>query len=199
MNLKIEDGSKVFFTSDPHYYHSNIIKFCNRPFEDVHQMNVQLIENWNKVVPNDGIVFLLGDFAFTQDYNKISDIVYQLNGKIHLIMGNHDYQNKLDRPQFLKLFESISDIVYLQIKNEDLLDSYDKFILCHYPFLYWRPGYINLHGHIHSGPLAKTNEPPIPHLYRYDVGVDNNNYFPISYNDLMVKLTQNYLNSQVIN
>jgi len=61
----IEDSSKIFFTSDTHFSHSNIIKFCDRPFSDVNEMNTALINNWNKVVPEDGIVFHLGDFAWS--------------------------------------------------------------------------------------------------------------------------------------
>lgn len=55
---------KVFFTSDTHFGHSNIIKYCNRPFKDKDEMNETLISNWNKVVPEDGIVIHCGDFAF---------------------------------------------------------------------------------------------------------------------------------------
>ena len=49
MNYKF-DGNKVFFTSDTHFYHANIINFCKRPFANVETMNEALIENWNAVV-----------------------------------------------------------------------------------------------------------------------------------------------------
>lgn len=62
MNYKF-DGSKVYFTSDTHFYHSNIIGFCKRPFKNVEDMNETLIENWNRVVGQDDIVFHLGDFC----------------------------------------------------------------------------------------------------------------------------------------
>ena len=60
MNFKF-DGSKVFFTSDTHFYHGNIIRFCNRPFKDVDMMNETIISNWNNTVGQDDIVFHLGD------------------------------------------------------------------------------------------------------------------------------------------
>ena len=63
MNYKF-DGNKVFFTSDTHFYHANIINFCKRPFANVETMNEALIENWNAVVGVDDIVFHLGDFCF---------------------------------------------------------------------------------------------------------------------------------------
>ena len=50
------DGSKVFFTSDTHFYHGNIIRFCNRPFKDVEMMNETIISNWNNTVGQDDIV-----------------------------------------------------------------------------------------------------------------------------------------------
>ena len=63
VDFKYNDGSKIFFTSDTHFDHANIIKFCDRPFKDVEEMNWKLIKNWNDKVPQDGLVFHLGDFA----------------------------------------------------------------------------------------------------------------------------------------
>ena len=62
MNYKF-DGSRVFFTSDTHFNHTNIIRFCNRPFKDVIHMNETIIANWNSVVGPDDIIFHLGDFC----------------------------------------------------------------------------------------------------------------------------------------
>lgn len=86
------DGSKVFFTSDTHFYHGNIIRFCNRPFKDMEMMNETIISNWNNTVGQDDIVFHLGDFCLggSAEWTKILD---RLNGKIYLIMGNHDLKN----------------------------------------------------------------------------------------------------------
>lgn len=68
MNYKF-DGSKVYFTSDTHFYHSNIIDFCKRPFKNVEDMNETLIENWNRVVGQDDIVFHLGGGAWEDPMN----------------------------------------------------------------------------------------------------------------------------------
>ena len=91
MNYKF-DGSKVFFTSDTHFYHGNIIRFCNRPFKDVEVMNETIISNWNNTVGQDDTIFHLGDFCLggSAEWTKILD---RLNGKIYLIMGNHDLKN----------------------------------------------------------------------------------------------------------
>ena len=57
-------GENLLFTSDTHFFHEGIIKFCNRPFATVEEMNETLIQNWNETVPENGTVFHLGDFAF---------------------------------------------------------------------------------------------------------------------------------------
>lgn len=90
-----------FLISDTHFYHKNIIKYCNRPFwkdksnepsdEDVLEMNETLIKRWNDVVRPEDLVFHLGDFAFG-DKQRIIEIAKRLNGKIYFIMGNHDYR-----------------------------------------------------------------------------------------------------------
>lgn len=80
---------KIWFTSDLHFGHRNIIKFCNRPWETVEEMDKALIENWNSVVGKNDIVFDLGDFAFAPNW-RWKEIISQLNGKHYLILGNHE-------------------------------------------------------------------------------------------------------------
>lgn len=90
---KFEFSAKnTFFTSDTHFGHANIIRLCNRPFKDVEEMNEKLVENWNRVVPEDGTVFHLGDFAFGGSA-LWNSIIPRLNGQIYLIIGNHDRKN----------------------------------------------------------------------------------------------------------
>ena len=80
---------KRFIVSDTHFDHANIIKYCARPFDSIAEMNNALIENWNNVVGKDDLVYHLGDFAFTEQ-KKIFWFRRELNGIIHLILGNHD-------------------------------------------------------------------------------------------------------------
>ena len=84
--LTIQDSNKVFFTSDFHANHANIIKYCNRPWNTKEEMTEALIENWNSVVKPDDIVFNLGDFMWASSWNPILE---KLNGHIYLIWGNH--------------------------------------------------------------------------------------------------------------
>ena len=183
---KYNSGDNLFFTSDSHFYHKNIIKFCNRPFETIEEMNETLVENWNKVVGPSDIVYHLGDFCFAGSV-EFHSILGQLNGRIHLIIGNHDEKNL--RQGYEKLFESINYQAKL------FIEGYNVY-LNHYPYLCY-PGYkpytIQLFGHIHSSPykfdgmdakVAKQNLQPS----QYDVGVDWNNFTPISWREVIEKI-----------
>lgn len=83
--------NKTYFTSDLHFGHANILKYTNRPYANVEEMNESLILNWNDAVPKDGVVFSLGDFAFC-GIDAIVSILEQLHGTIYMIGGNHDRQ-----------------------------------------------------------------------------------------------------------
>lgn len=192
MKLKINESyKKIFFTSDPHYYHDNIIKYCNRPFKNAKEMNEKLIRNWNSVVPIDGHTIVGGDFAMTSNIELITNVISRLNGHIYLTFGNHDYQNRLDRSVIASKFDKVSDVFDLTISDSELDDGKINFFISHYPHLFWPKHSINLHGHIHSGPKSTAKEVDVnKKAMRYDIGVDNNNYYPISYEDLKIKLTK---------
>ena len=80
---------KEWIISDTHWHHKNIIEYCNRPFSSVEEMDNTMIKKWNSVVGKDDIVWHLGDFAMGTK-EQITQIVEQLNGRIYLILGNHD-------------------------------------------------------------------------------------------------------------
>lgn len=152
--------SELFFTSDNHFNHRNIIKYASRPFADVDEMNETMIANWNQVVTAQDEVYVLGDFAYSvNSLPKPSNIFHRLNGKKHLIVGNHDEQN----PIVLTLpWSSVADLRHVRWGKS-------RFALCHYPLETWHHSYkgtIMLHGHCHG-----TLDRRIPH--RYDVGVDS--------------------------
>lgn len=164
--------TKTFFTSDLHFFHNNIIKFCNRPFGSVDHMNDMLIHNWNTVVGEEDHVWMLGDFSFGKPA-QTAVVLERLKGIKHLVVGNHDRKGS-------------SDVLFNRDWNQYFVDRHDyyrlkigehKFVLCHFPFAAWERGYINLHGHWHQ-PAGYKNK------YRqYDVGVDANNYTPILMED----------------
>jgi calcineurin-like phosphoesterase family protein len=162
--------NNLFFTSDLHFYHANVIKYCNRPFTSVEEMNETFIERWNSVVPPDGKVWLLGDIFFC-DAKNAAEILARLNGEKHLILGNHDklIRNNL---QLQKLFFKIYPDLH-----QETIDGVPV-IMSHYPLLTWNRahwGSFMLHGHVHS--TSPTNG-----IHRrYDVGVDANSYAPVSW------------------
>lgn len=179
-----EEGKHIFFTSDSHYGHSNIIWMCKRPYTNVEEMNRKLIENWNNVVKPDDLVFHLGDFAFGGQplWRSIRE---QLNGNIILIKGNHDDRNLKNGCKVL--FDGVYDQVKFYIENRCIY-------LNHYPFLCYGGRYrseedavLQLFGHVHSGPNSTgldNDRLKMLFPYQYDVGVDNNNYTPVSWEQI---------------
>ena len=176
MNIFHREG--LFFTSDTHFNHANIIRFCSRPFETVEEMNEQLSLRWNEVVAPDDTVFHLGDFALggSAVWTKVLD---RLNGKIHLIMGNHDLKNLSQG--FMGRFEEVTMQRYIQVGKVSLY-------LNHHPFLCFEGGQRDncwqLFGHVHTCPNnTGVDVDRLPLLYptQYDVGVDNNDYRPVSF------------------
>lgn len=81
---------KRHITSDTHFGHTNVIAYCARPFRSVKEMDAELIKRWNARVSKDDIVYHLGDFCFRAPQEKVKELVSKLNGRIILVMGNHD-------------------------------------------------------------------------------------------------------------
>lgn len=79
----------IYFTSDTHFGHKNIIEYCNRPFEDVDEMNAEMVRRWNRVVGPNDTVYHLGDFALGPK-DKWREHRLALWGRIIFICGNHD-------------------------------------------------------------------------------------------------------------
>lgn len=170
----------IWFTSDTHFNHEGAIEYCNRPFKSVEEMDETLISNWNKLVQPRDHVYHLGDFGFGHN-DIIKKYRYRLRGKIHLILGNHDYKNKTHR--LTGVFTSISDLMTLKHNNK-------KIVLCHYAMRVWDSSHFNswqLFGHSH-GNLQGAGK-------QFDVGVDSFDYKPISFEkveEIMAKLPDNW-------
>jgi calcineurin-like phosphoesterase family protein len=159
----------VFITSDTHFFHANIIKYCNRPFANPEEMNAVLVKNWNaKVDPHDE-VYHLGDFALStpQQAEKIRE---QLNGNIFLVKGNHEHAAL----QAKQCFAWIRDVYELRVGKQALW-------LSHYAHRVWNKshhGVWHLYGHSH-GTL-----PDDPNSMSFDAGVDCHNYSPLSMEEI---------------
>jgi len=153
-----------YFTADEHYGHINILKYCNRQFKDVSRMDNELIKNHNSLVKENDTVFHLGDFTLKNA--EIADqYISRLNGKHIFLKGSHDNWNK-DLPYILEFKDGDTHIV-----------------MCHYAMRVWpraHYGSIQLYGHSHGKlePIGK----------QYDVGVDNNDYRPVSLDKILKRL-----------
>jgi calcineurin-like phosphoesterase family protein len=155
----------IWLVGDTHFYHTNIIKYCNRPFSSIDEMNEKLIENWNRVVKASDTVYHLGDFGFAKKELLLAAFK-RLNGNKHLIRGNHDKDSlKLPWASQHDLFDFSCD---------------DKFYaLCHYPLRTWNKSFHGArmcHGHTHG--MLK------PWGWSCDVGVDCWDFTPVNVDTL---------------
>lgn len=170
---------KLFFISDAHFCHRNVIRFDHRPFTSVEEMNETIIANWNNTVDKDDLVYYLGDFGFA-GITKLKSIAHRLNGVIHCIMGNHDsYKDmvKLDR------FATIEHYQTIRIADEAADRGAQMICLSHYPIHLWDRAHFgswNLFGHCHH---SLDDDQHIKTYKMLDVGVNGAgyNYSPISY------------------
>ena len=190
--INSSDINKIYFSSDQHFFHENILKYCNRPFETVEAMNDALVANWNSVVKPDDHVYHLGDFCFgnVEKWNWCLE-PGRLNGHIHLILGNHDPDRVFREGTLIERFDSIDYQKTLIIEGWTV-------ILNHFPFLSFSNNLdhkvIGLSGHTHVGQLSSSVESydTLKAMYKpnqYDVGVDNNNFTPVSWAEVKSKVT----------
>ena len=158
----------TWFISDTHFGHKNILEYEReaRPFSSIEEMHEVMIENWNRVVGSQDIVYHLGDFAFGRHNIQIAE---RLNGKKRLVMGNHDTYPTAD---YLKYFDKLYGVVF-----------YERCILSHTPVhpnglgSRWM---LNVHGHLHSNRVKKLNDDNIQLAYLRDDYIEDRNYFNVS-------------------
>lgn len=170
----------IFFSSDTHFFHKNVIQYCNRPFTDIEHMNKLLVINWNKKISPRDEVYFLGDFSFG-NHEQTEDILKQLNGIKYLVRGNHD--KKFNDKFLLNFFKWVKDYFLLEINEPDILSKKQSIALFHYPLRTWEKihyGAWHLFGHSHGSMKLDIGK-------SLDVGVDCHNYEPISYDEIKIK------------
>jgi calcineurin-like phosphoesterase family protein len=169
-------NEKIFFTSDNHYFHENIIKYCERPFSGSLDMNAEMMLRWNSVVGPDDIGIFVGDISagLKKRVQELRDIIGKLNGKKILIRGNHDHQT--DEWYIESGFFGVFDFLNL-----------GGVILCHYPLRALTERGLDqaafgefthvIHGHVHA------NTPNFEG--HFNVAADRNDFMPWPYEDVM--------------
>jgi len=105
----------IYYISDNHWNHANIILHCNRPFKNVEEMNAEMTKRWNETVKQEDTVYYLGDFSLGKG-SDIEPLVASLRGELYLVYGNHD-KKALSKHKKAKWL-SIQDDLYIQDGNQ---------------------------------------------------------------------------------
>lgn len=136
-----------YYISDLHLGHANVMEFDKRPFQTLDEMHTAIIQNWNSVVTEDDIVFILGDLAWKRAVGL--EILPQLKGSKVLIIGNHDY----------KMIDSFRKFFLDVLPYHEMIDCGMHVILSHYPIAHWNGQLrdnILIYGHVHNSPDWET-------------------------------------------
>lgn len=168
-----------FYIGDTHFGHANCIKFDNRPFESVEEMDRMLMNNWNNRVSENDDVWILGDFCYRSDKDP-AYFLKRLKGHKHLIMGNHD-RATVNSQEACSLLESIDKMQYV-------MEGKDSIVLCHFPIAEWNRkgrGSYHIYAHIHNA---------VDDIYRFmskmeralNAGCMINGYQPVTFKELIV-------------
>lgn len=160
----------VYFTSDTHFGHAAILGLSRRPFRSVADMDAALIAKWNAVVAPGDVVYHLGDFCF-RNARPAPEYLAELNGEVHLIVGNHDGATL---KHHAGSFASVNQIREIRLNGKTI-------VLCHYPMREWHGcwrGAWHLFGHVHG----RLNHEPVG--CSLDVGVDSNRFRPWRFEEI---------------
>ena len=172
---------KRWIISDLHFGHINVIKYSNRPFSDVDEMNKELIKKWNNIVGKDDLVYVLGDFTLFHRLDKIKEYTQALNGRKILIMGNHDTRKPKD----------YIEAGFIQAIRKPIMVE-PGVILMHEPFYDDKliaKNYIYFFGHVHTKTCCMDNLPNCK-----CVCAERLDYKPINFDQALIELkNKNFL------
>lgn len=174
----------IYFTSDLHLGHDDVLAFAQRPWGSIEEHDVAIIDNINDTVGDGDALYILGDFTFCMDDDVVQSYLDAIACKNRwLIVGNHDNAEALYEPGAF-----VEACHYKELDIEGCLCC-----LSHRPLEDWNTsrqrlgdeggiwGSIMLHGHIHSCTQATNGDNARAGIWRYDVGVDANRYRPVSF------------------
>ena len=167
----------TYVISDTHFYHENVIRYSNRPYSSVEEMNEALIANWNSVVRSEDVIICLGDFALGKK-EDIPGIVVRLNGVKILVRGNHDRSKGFYEKAGFNFV--CNDMEYTPLSGR----NNRPIIFSHHPRLGMSVDEVNIHGHIHEKELDETFD----HSRYFNASVENINYTPIDLQEIIKKM-----------
>ena len=182
---------KVFFTSDTHWGHENVIGFDKRPFKTVEEMDEELVRRWNAKVGKGDLVYVLGDMIWKTRNGDAEQLIKSLNGQIILIKGNHD--RFLHNAKAKNALAGVKDYDDICVKLED--GSSHRVILSHYYMPFYvghRYQGIHLHGHSHNSEecmqeelIKRTLAANGFETRSYNVGCMHWNYEPVTLDEIL--------------
>jgi len=167
-----------YYISDMHLGHNNVLRFDNRPFTSVEEMDRTLIEYWNMRVREDDHVYVVGDFSYKSAYAP-EYYLSKLNGHKHLIVGNHDGVI-MKSPKAQEYFESIAKILRINDEGRGV-------VLCHFPIADWEArhhGSMHVYGHIHGNDIACMKF-LLSRGEAYNAAACINNYMPCKLDEII--------------
>lgn len=201
----------IYFSSDQHYWHNNVIRYCARPYATVDEMNEDMVLKWNSVVKPEDSVYCLGDFSLA--FRAVETFSFRLNGTRYLVPGNHDFchsyhkhgRKSENQEKWIQKYKDYGWIVLPEQTTLDI-DGLGTVNLCHHPYgdenssdndagyqdkyAKWRPvddGKVLLCGHIHEKWHTKESSKG---TLMVNVGVDVNGFMPVS-QEQIVEIVQN--------
>lgn len=203
IKLSIEDCKRTYFTSDLHLNHANILRFNKRPFKDIADMNISLIQNINDTLSDDSILVSLGDLLFGQysTYNFFKNKIRA--SKIYSCIGNHDLRNlefyrknwlgENDQKSSRWIWNSSFIVEVFETKDSKGFHNRMLVFECSHHPSYTFTGKFQLHGHLHTPPNIEnytgSDKPIAEELLKrgcyYDCGVDANGYKPVNLVDIL--------------
>ena len=196
MKIKLEKNQNIYWTSDSHYNHSNIVRTLSkwpdgsktRDFESLEEMNNAIVNSINSTVGENDILMHLGDWSFG-GFEAVKEFRDKIKCKnVYLILGNHDHHIDRDKEGVRSLFKHVSKYEYLTITRDPSKkgEKHQKIrmVLCHFPIASWHDmgqGVIHLHGHVHFSPEEKMSPGKM-----MDVGFDGSEEFrPYSLDEIL--------------
>lgn len=185
----------LWFTSDEHYDHRNVIKYCARPFTDVDAMREEMIRRHNARVAHEDDVWHLGDFSLSE--STVPLVLPRLNGRHHLVTGNHDgvHPMRSKALKYLDLYKQAGFVTIIE-KMKIELPGVGEVLLCHMPYTgdsgvvdryeKWRPRRgveaVLLHGHVHEKWRVREG--------MVNVGVDVWDFSPVSVEQIVKAINE---------
>jgi len=186
--------NKTWITSDIHWCHSNIIKYCpwsRSHFASVDEMNEKIVENINSKVAEQDILIIVGDICFSRPEVGV-EFLKRLNGFKKIVWGNHD--TKLRESSVFQQSRGLIGVTwegdYLEFDHKFQEKKY-KIVAAHYPFMTWNRshhGAINVHGHCHSAPDQRYLQGP--NVRQIDIGLDGNFMMPHDMDDVCSEMSR---------